>query len=105
VLDFELERPAVDSDQLVAPGGFSMPLEDVIRLETRGFSLDRTVLLVLGTVVIVPVVLVGGYMILCPDAIIGGGVVAISQEKRGRCMTPKVSSDGSRPHEALNARG
>ncbi len=35
VLDLELERPAVDGDQLVAPGGFSMPLADVLRLEVR----------------------------------------------------------------------
>ena len=32
VLDLELERPAVDGDQLVAPGGFSMPLADILRL-------------------------------------------------------------------------
>jgi hypothetical protein len=55
VLDLELVSPSVEGDQLVGAGGFSMPLEDVLRLETRGFSLDRTVLAVLGGVVLVPV--------------------------------------------------
>ena len=39
----ELERPAVDGDELVAPGGFSMPLADILRLEVRGISMIRTI--------------------------------------------------------------
>ena len=39
----ELERPAVDGDELVAPGGFSMPLADILRLEVRAFGMDRTI--------------------------------------------------------------
>ena len=42
VLDLELERPAVDGDQLVAPGGFSMPLADVLRLEVRELHILRS---------------------------------------------------------------
>ena len=33
----ELERPAVDGDELVAPGDFSMPLADVLVLEVQRF--------------------------------------------------------------------
>ena len=44
----ELERPAVDGDELVAPGGFSMPLEDVLALEVRRFDVARTILWVGG---------------------------------------------------------
>ncbi len=44
VLDLELVSPSVEGDQLVGAGDFSMPLEDVLRLEVRGFSLGRTVL-------------------------------------------------------------
>ena len=43
----ELERPAVDGDELVA-SGVSVPLADILRLQVRGFSLDRTMLLGLG---------------------------------------------------------
>jgi hypothetical protein len=39
----ELERPAVEGDQLVAPGGFSMPLADILRLEVQGISILRTI--------------------------------------------------------------
>ena len=38
----ELERPAVDGDELVAPGGFSMPLADVLRLEVRELHILRS---------------------------------------------------------------
>ena len=56
----ELENPSVDGDELVAPvQGFSMPLADIIALEVRGFSLDRTVLVVLGTAVTGAVAFVG----------------------------------------------
>ena len=44
----ELERPAVDGDELVAPGGFSMPLEDVLALEVRRLDVARTILWVGG---------------------------------------------------------
>jgi hypothetical protein len=73
VLDLELVSPSVEGDQLVGAGGFSMPLEDVLRLETRGFSLDRTVLAVLGGVVLLPVAIFVGYVIACPDGIVGEG--------------------------------
>jgi len=43
VLEQEVERPAVDGDQLVAPGGFSMPLEDILRVEVRGLDTLRTI--------------------------------------------------------------
>ncbi len=39
----DLERPAVDGDQLVAPGGFSMPLADILQLEVQGISILRTI--------------------------------------------------------------
>ena len=38
----ELERPAVDGDELVAPG-VSMPLADILRLEVRRFDAVRTI--------------------------------------------------------------
>ena len=37
----ELERPAVDGDELVAPG-VSMPLADILRLEVLASSRGRT---------------------------------------------------------------
>ena len=40
--ELELERPAVDGDELVAPGGFSRPLADILRLEIRKISLVRS---------------------------------------------------------------
>ena len=43
VVHLELVSPSVEGDQLVGAGGFSMPLEDVLRLEVRGFSLGRTI--------------------------------------------------------------
>ena len=58
---------SVEGDQLVGAGGFSMPLEDVLRLKTRGFSLDRTVLAVLGGVVLVPVALIVWVITDCGD--------------------------------------
>ena len=39
----ELERPAVDGDELVAPGDFSMPLADVLALDVRRFDAARTI--------------------------------------------------------------
>ncbi len=44
----ELERPAVDGDELVAPGGFSMPLANVLMLEVQRFDAARTILRVGG---------------------------------------------------------
>ena len=44
----ELERPAVDGDELVAPGGFRMPLADVLALEVRRLDVARTILWVGG---------------------------------------------------------
>ena len=65
LIERELVSPSVEGDQLVGAGGFSMPLEDVLRLETRGFSLDRTVLAVLGGVVLLPVALIAWLLIDC----------------------------------------
>ena len=48
VTELELVSPSVEGDQLVGAGGFSMPLEDVLRLEVRGFSLGRTILAGVG---------------------------------------------------------
>ena len=63
VLDLELVSPSVEGDQLVGAGGFSMPLEDVLRLEIREFSLGRTigagVLLVVGVQVSVVLAALG----------------------------------------------
>ena len=65
LLEREVVSPSVEGDQLLGAGGFSMPLEDVLRLETRGFSLDRTVLAVLGGVVLLPVALIAWLLIDC----------------------------------------
>ena len=66
VLDLELERPAVDGDQLVAPGGFSMPLADILRLEVRGLHILRSLgagylggLAVAGLVIVIDIVRCG----------------------------------------------
>jgi hypothetical protein len=48
VLDLELVSPSVEGDQLVGAGDFSVPLEDILLLEVRGFSLVRTLLAGLG---------------------------------------------------------
>ena len=68
VLDLELERPAVDGDQLVAPGGFSMPLADVLRLEVRELHILRSLgagylggLAVVGLVMVIEIVKCGDY--------------------------------------------
>jgi hypothetical protein len=44
VLDLELVSPSVEGDHLVGAGNLSVPLEDILRLEVRGFSLGRTVM-------------------------------------------------------------
>ena len=46
-------------------GGFSMPLADVLALEARRISMDRTVLAVLGGVVLVPVAVIAWMIIDC----------------------------------------
>ena len=51
----ELESPSVEGDALVAPN-VSMPLADIIGLEVREFSMDRTMILLGGVVVGVLVV-------------------------------------------------
>ena len=43
VLDLELVSPSVEGDQLVGAGNFSVPMEDILRLEVRRFSLQRTI--------------------------------------------------------------
>ena len=55
----ELENPSVEGDELVASGGFSMPSADVVILESRKFSMDRTMILLGGVVVGVLVVAMG----------------------------------------------
>ena len=42
VLELEVVSPSVEGDQLVGAGNFSVPLEDILRLEVRRFSLQRT---------------------------------------------------------------
>ena len=46
----ELESPSVEGDALVAPN-VSMPLVDIIGLEVREFSMDRTMILLGGVAV------------------------------------------------------
>ena len=65
VLEREVVAPSVEGDQLVGAGDFSMPLADVLMLETREFSSGRTIGLVLGTVVLVPVALIAALLIDC----------------------------------------
>ncbi len=54
----ELANPSVEGDQLVGANGVSLPLADVLMLETREFNFGRTIGLVIGTVVLLPVVLI-----------------------------------------------
>ena len=48
LLEREVVSPSVEGDQLVGAGDFSVPLEDILRLEVRGFSLGRTILAGVG---------------------------------------------------------
>ena len=48
VLEREVEAPSVEGDQLLGANGVSLPLEDILRVEVRSFSLGRTVLALLG---------------------------------------------------------
>ena len=43
VLEREVVLPTVEGDQLLGAGGFSVPLEDILRLEVHGFSFGKTV--------------------------------------------------------------
>ncbi len=65
----ELENPSVEGDELVALGGFSIPFADIVILESRKFSMDRTMLAVLGGVLALPVALV---LAIIADCSIGG---------------------------------
>ena len=44
MLEVEVVLPSVEGDQLVGLGDFSMPLADILRLETRELSLVRSAL-------------------------------------------------------------
>ena len=48
VTEVELIAPRVEGDDLVAAGGFSVPLADILLLELEGLDLDQTVLRTLG---------------------------------------------------------
>ena len=65
VLEVEVLSPSVEGDQLVGADGVSLPLADVLMLETREFSAGRTALAVLGTVVLLPVVLILALIVDC----------------------------------------
>lgn len=67
----ELESPSVEGDALVAPN-VSMPLADIIGLEVREFSLDRTMLLLGGVaagVLVVAVAVVSATIEICDGSI------------------------------------
>ena len=65
VLEREVVSPSVEGDQLVGAGDFSVPLEDILRLEVRRISVDRTALAVLGGVVLLPVAVIAWAIIDC----------------------------------------
>ena len=65
VLEREVVAPSVEGDQLVGAGDFSMPLADILGLEVHGFSLGRTMLVVVGGVVALPVLLVIAILVEC----------------------------------------
>ena len=58
--EVELARPVVDGDQLVGADGVSLPLADVLMLETREFDIVRTVGLVLLLSPLTALVCLGG---------------------------------------------
>jgi hypothetical protein len=67
----ELENPSVEGDELVAPG-LSMPLADILELEVREFSMDRTALLLVAVaagVVVVAVAVVMATITTCDGSI------------------------------------
>ena len=51
--ELELESPSVEGDELVAPGNFSMPLADILRLEVWASSQGRTALAAFGGLAVV----------------------------------------------------
>ena len=63
--EVELANPSVEGDQLVGAGDFSIPLADILRLEVRGFSLGRTVLMGFGGVVVLPVAFAIALLVDC----------------------------------------
>ena len=69
LIERELVSPSVEGDQLVGADGVSMPLADILRLETHGFSLDRTLTLVVGGVVLGIVALFAVWAIECRDSV------------------------------------
>ena len=44
VTELEVLGPSVEGDELVAPGNFSIPFADILRLEAQRFSLQRTLI-------------------------------------------------------------
>ena len=67
----ELESPSVEGDVLVAPN-VSMPLADIIGLEVREFSMDRTMILLGGVaagVLVVAVAVVLATIEICDGSI------------------------------------
>ena len=67
----ELESPSVEGDALVTPN-VSMPLADIIGLEVREFSMDRTMILLGGVaagVFVVAVAVVVATIKICDGSI------------------------------------
>jgi hypothetical protein len=67
----ELENPSVEGDALVVPN-VSMPLVDIIGLEVREFSMDRTMILLGGVaagVLLVAVAVVLNTIEICDGSI------------------------------------
>jgi hypothetical protein len=71
--ELELESPSVEGDELGAPG-VSMPLVDILLLEVREFSMDRTVLLAVGVAAGVLVAAVAVVAAVCRSGVDGVGV-------------------------------
>ena len=68
VLALELVSPSVEGDQLVGAGDFSVPLEDILSLEVRGFSVGRTVMWVAAAPVLLYVAVYVAVMTLAPKS-------------------------------------
>ena len=51
--ELELESSSVEGDELAAPGNFSMPLADILRLEVWASSQGRTALAAFGGLAVV----------------------------------------------------
>jgi hypothetical protein len=68
----ELENPSVEGDELVAPGDRPIPLGEILMLEVREFSMDRTALLLVGVaagVLVVAVAVVAATIKICDGSI------------------------------------